>query len=267
MIGSFDPDEGRTEPLFAADTSITPNVWQGDVATGPLDAPRGHERPRPRRHAQDLGRPVKVALVDDHHLFREGLRLVLTARGIDVVGECPSSAGVFELVARERPDVMLLDLSLADADGITLLRELRSRCPELQVIVVTMHRDPETVRQALRGGAAGYIVKGAHSTDLYEAIDAVMRGERYLHSSITRMVVDDSLRWFDSDTVLTAREREIVSLLAGGSGPSDVGRRLGISPHTVRRHIANLSIKLGTRGTAAIVNYAIREGLVRERTS
>jgi DNA-binding NarL/FixJ family response regulator len=210
-------------------------------------------------------RPVRIALVDDHHLFREGLRLVLTAAGIEVIGECPTSEGVFELLARQRPDVVLLDLSLGEADGITLLRELRSRAPSVQVIVVTMHRDPETVRQALRAGAAGYVVKGAHSADLYEAIAAVMRGERYLHSSVTRIVVDDSVRWFYSDAVLTAREREIVSLLAAGSGPSEVGRRLGISPHTVRRHIANLSSKLGTRGTAALVQYAIREGLVRER--
>ena len=184
-----------------------------------------------------------------------------------MVGECPTAEGVFELVARERPDVILLDLSLADADGITLLRELRSRTPSVHIVVVTMHRDPETVRQALRAGAAGYVVKGAHSADLYEAIAAVMRGERYLHSSVTRIVVDDSVRWFYSDAVLTAREREIVSLLAAGSGPSDVGRRLGISPHTVRRHIANLSSKLGIRGTAALVQYAIREGLVRERPS
>jgi DNA-binding NarL/FixJ family response regulator len=208
---------------------------------------------------------VRIALIDDHHLFREGLRLVLTARGIDVVGECPTADGVFELVRREHPDVVLLDLSLGETDGVTLLRELRARAPEVLVIVVTMHRDAETVRQALRAGAAGYVVKGAHSTDLYEAITAVMRGERYLHTSITRIVVDDSVRWFASDAVLTPREREIVSLLAAGSGPSDVGRRLGISPHTVRRHIANLSAKLGTRGTKALIQYAISEDLVRER--
>jgi two-component system response regulator NreC len=134
------------------------------------------------------------------------------------------------------------------------------------MVIVSMHRDPVTVRQALRAGAAGYLVKGAHSNDLYDAIDAVVRGERYLHSSVTGAVVDDSLRWLDSGTVLTAREREILSLLATRSSAAEVSRRLGISPHTVRRHMANLSSKLGTRGTAALVNYAIREGLVREST-
>lgn len=211
-------------------------------------------------------RPIRVALVEDHHLVREGLQLVLTARGLDVVGACPSADGVFELVARTAPDVVLLDLSLGEMDGLTVLRELQARAPEVRVVVVTMHRDAETVRQALRAGAMGYVVKGAHSSDLEEAITAVMRGERYLHSSITRIVVDDSLRWFASDDVLTVREREILSLLGSGARPSAVGESLGISPHTVRRHLANLSAKLGVRGTAALVSYAIREGLVRERS-
>jgi DNA-binding NarL/FixJ family response regulator len=183
---------------------------------------------------------------------------------MEIVGESPSVEGAFDLVIGQHPDVVLLDLSLADGDGITLLRELRARAPETRVLVVTMHRDPETVRQALLAGAAGYVVKGAHSIDLIEAIEAVMRGERYLHSSIAGIVVDDSLRWLQSGSAITAREREILGLLASEMGPAEVGRRLGISPHTVRRHIANLSDKLGTRGTTALVRYAVREGLTRE---
>jgi DNA-binding NarL/FixJ family response regulator len=211
-----------------------------------------------------VARPIRVGLVEDHHLVREGLRLVLTANGFDVVGECPSVAGAFDLIERHRPDVILLDLSLVDGDGVSLLRELHARSPKTRVVVVTMHRDAETVRQALLAGADGYVVKGAHSVDLIDAIQAVMRGERYLHSSVTSVVVDDSIRWLQSGGVLTAREREILGLLASELGPVEIGRRLGISPHTVRRHIANLSEKLGTRGTAALVRYAIREGLVRE---
>lgn len=214
--------------------------------------------------ARTVARPIRVGLVEDHHLVREGLRLVLTTNGFDVVGECPSVAGAFDLIERHRPDVILLDLSLVDGDGVSLLRELHARSPETRVVVVTMHRDAETVRQALLAGADGYVVKGAHSVDLIDAIQAVMRGERYLHSSITSVVVDDSIRWLQSGGVLTAREREILGLLASDLGPVEIGRRLGISPHTVRRHIANLSEKLGTRGTAALVRYAIREGLVRE---
>ena len=216
----------------------------------------------PRPSEDGTTPPVRVGLIEDHHLVREGLRLVLTANGFDVVGESPSVEGAFDLLEQKRPDVILLDLSLVDGDGVALLRELRARSPQTHVVVVTMHRDPETVRQALVAGADGYVVKGAHTSELIEAIRAVMRGERYLHSSITSVVVDDSIRWMQSG-VLTAREREILGLLASGLGVIDVGRRLGISPHTVRRHVANLSEKIGARGTAALVKYAIQEGLVR----
>jgi two-component system nitrate/nitrite response regulator NarL len=127
-----------------------------------------------------------------------------------------------------------------------------------------MHRDAETVRQALRGGAAGYVVKGAHTAELVEAITAVARGERYLHSSVAGAIIDDSLRWMEAGSPLSAREREILGRIAAGSSAADVGRTLGISPHTVRRHVANLSAKLGLRGPKALTRYAIENGLVRE---
>ncbi len=226
-----------------------------------LDADRAESAPD--RAPAPLDRAVRVGLIEDHNLVREGLRLVLTANGFDVVGESPSVHGAFDLIERKRPDVILLDLSLVDGDGVSLLRELHARSPQTRVVVVTMHRDPETVRQALVAGADGYVVKGAHTSELVEAIRAVMRGERYLHSSITSSVVDDSIRWMQSG-VLTAREREILGLLASGLGVIDVARRLGISPHTVRRHVANLSDKIGARGIAALVKYAMQEGLVRQ---
>ena len=209
-------------------------------------------------------RRPRVGLVDDHHLLREGLRLILDAHAIDVVGESSSAAGSFELIDRESPDVLLLDVTLPDGDGVSLLREIHARYPGLHVIVLTMHRDPETVRQSLLAGADGYVVKGARPGELIEAIEAVLRGDRYLHSSVTSFVVDDSLRWLSSGTTLTAREREILSLLGAGLTTAQVGRQLGISPHTVRRHIANLTGKLGVRGIAGLVQYSIREGLSRD---
>lgn len=207
---------------------------------------------------------IRVGLVDDHHLVREGLRLVLAAdRRFEVIGEASTSRDAYELVRTARPDVMLLDVSLPDGDAMPLLRDLATRHPEVRVVVLSMHGDGETVRQALGAGAAGYLVKGAHSHELFAAIAAVARGERYLHSSVTGAIVDDAIRWQRTGK-MSAREREILRLLASGYPPAEIGRTLAISVHTVRRHIANLSGKLGIHGTNALTRYAIRQGLVRD---
>jgi DNA-binding NarL/FixJ family response regulator len=209
--------------------------------------------------------PIRVALVDDHQLVREGLRLVLGGdKGFEVVGEATTHEEAFELVAVTRPEVLLLDLTFPEGDGLPLLRVLRTRYPDLRVIIVTMDRGSESVRQALVAGASGYIVKGARSRDLFEAIRAVARGEVYLHSSIAGAIVDDSIRLTRTGQQLSVREREILSLLASGRSPAEVGRILGISVHTVRRHVANLSDKLGIHGIQALTIYAISHGLTRE---
>jgi DNA-binding NarL/FixJ family response regulator len=221
--------------------------------------------PDPFLHGSGMSsRTIRVGLVDDHHLVREGLRLVLAGDDrFEVVGEASTRGDAIDLVKASRPDVLVLDLTFPDGDALPLVRDLRSRHPELRIVVLTMHSDPETVRQALAAGASGYLVKGAHSQELFAAIQAVARGERYLHSSVTGAIVDDSVRWLKTGT-MSIREREVLSLLASGHPPAEIGRTLDISIHTVRRHIANLSAKLGIRGTNALTRYAIRHGLVRD---
>jgi two-component system, NarL family, nitrate/nitrite response regulator NarL len=225
-------------------------------------------RPKPQSSSgksTPLPLPIRLALVDDHHLVRESLRHVLEVQpGILIVGEAGDRAEAFDLLAISQPGLVLLDITYPDDDGIALLRELRARRPEVRVLVLTMHRDAETVRQALRAGAAGYVVKGARTSELVEAIWAVARGERYLHSSIAGTIIDDSLRWMEVASPLSAREREILARIAAGGSAADVGRELGISPHTVRRHVANLSAKLGLSGPKALTRYAVEHGLLRE---
>jgi len=207
---------------------------------------------------------IRLALVDDHHLVREGLRHVLDAQpDFVVIGEAADRCGAFSLLELEQPDVLVLDLTFPDADGLSILRDIRSRWLRMRVVVLTMHRDAETVRQALRAGANGYVVKGARAADLVEAIRAVRRGERYLHSSVAAAIIDDSIRWMDVASPLSAREREILGHIAAGASAAAVGRELGISPHTVRRHVANLSAKLGLSGPKALTRYAVEHGLVR----
>ncbi len=208
--------------------------------------------------------PIRVALVDDHHLVREGLRVLLNGtEGFVVVGEAATQDEAFELVAVTRPDVLLVDLSYPEGDGMPLIRAMRARHPDVRIVVLTMDRGSETVRQALFAGATGYVIKGARSRDLFEAIRAVRRGERYLHSSVTGAVVDFSIRGQRSDSPLSMREREVLGLLAGGRPPSEVARILGISVHTVRRHIANTSTKLELHGWNELTRYAIQHDIAR----
>ena len=231
------------------------------AAYGPSAASRDVQSARTSRQRQG---PIRIALVDDHHLVREGLRLVLSSvEGFDVVGEAATHEEAFDLVARTRPDVLVLDLTFPEGDGLPLLRALRTLHPALRVVILTMDRGSETVRQALVAGAQGYVVKGAHSGELQDAILAVWRGERYLHSSVTGAIIDDSIRFNRAGSPLSLREREILSLLASGYATGEVGLMLGISVHTVRRHVANLSDKLGMRGRTALVRYAVEHGLIR----
>ncbi len=209
-------------------------------------------------------RPIRVALVEDHHLVREGLRMVLALQPqFEVVGEAGDAAEAYGLVADSSPDVVLLDLSLPDSDGIPLIRALRARRPSVRILVLTMHRDAETVRQAFLAGASGYVVKGASSGELHGAIRALMRGERYVHSSVASAIVDDSLQWLQSGGTVSAREREILRLIATGRSAAEIATSLGISPHTVRRHRANLLAKLNVRGSAGLTRYAVEHGLAR----
>jgi len=231
-----------------------------DPVTGVVEA-----SPRSAWSAERRMSPIRVALADDHDLVREGLRLVLAGHGeFDVVGEAATREDTFQLVATARPDVLLLDLTFPDGDALPLLRALVARYPKLRVIILTMDSGSETVRQALVAGASGYLVKKARSRELFEAIRAVWRGERYLHSSITSVIVDDSVRLTQTGQRLSIREREILSLLAGGHSPVEISRFLGVSVHTVRRHVANLSAKLGLHGMRALIRYAVQEGLVRD---
>jgi DNA-binding NarL/FixJ family response regulator len=204
----------------------------------------------------------RVVVVDDHRLVREGLRLLLQQDGdTEVVGEAARADDAVDLVVAERPDVALVDIGLSDDDGVSLIGLIRSRVPATRVLVLSMFSDGETVRQALLAGASGYLVKGASAQQLLTAIDAVARGERYLHPSVAGVVVDDGLRWLRSAGGLSPREREVMRLLGSGRNAIAIATALGISIHTVRRHLANAAQKLDLHGTQALRAYAVRHGL------
>lgn len=207
---------------------------------------------------------TRIVLVDDHAVVREGLRLVLGLHvDLVVVGEAADPHGAVLLAERERPDVVVMDVSLGSEDGVSAIEAIHTRVPGAQVLVLTMFHDPETIRQCLLAGAAGFVVKGANSADLVDAIRAVSRGERYIHSSVVGLVIEDSLRWLRDGTPLSAREREVLSLLGGGRTPGRIAEVLGISVHTVRRHLTNAAAKVGVSGSPGLARYARENGFAR----
>lgn len=208
---------------------------------------------------------IRVGIVDDHALVRDGLRLILEREpGIDVVGDAADPAGALALAATRKPHVMVVDLTLGASDGIALLRDLTSRHPRIRLVTLTMHQHEETVRQAFLAGAAGYVVKGAPSADLIAAVRAVARNQHYVHPVVASGVVVDSLRWLRQADRLTPREIEVLRLLTAGRTAAETGRQLGISAHTVRRHIANVTEKAGVHGRVALTRYALENHLVRD---
>jgi len=208
--------------------------------------------------------PIRLLLVDDHAIVREGIILVLNRQpDLLVIGEAGTPHDALELAIESRPDVIILDIGLGEQDGVPLIETLLARVPGARVLVLSMFDDAEMVRQALLAGAAGYVVKGATSDELGAAVRAVAHGDRYVHSSVAAPVIEDGLRWLRSGSSLTRREREVLSLLASGKTATAIGRVLGISAHTVRRHLANTAAKLNLHGGGALVRYATKHGLAR----
>jgi len=209
--------------------------------------------------------PIRVAIVDDHALVREGLRRIVEREpDLEVCGEASSAAAAHVLAADTHPQVMLVDISLGEEDGIAVIRELHAAHPDIRLVALTMHQHDETVRQAFLAGAAGFVVKGATGAELLAAIRAVARNQSYVHPAVASVLVVDSLRWLRQDDRLSPREIEVLRFITAGRTAAETGEALGISTNTVRRHVANLGAKAGVRGRVALTRYAIEHHLVHD---
>jgi DNA-binding NarL/FixJ family response regulator len=181
---------------------------------------------------------------------------------MEVVGEASDSAGALSMAALLKPHIMLVDLTLDESDGVALVQALTDRHAFIRVIAVTMHHHAETVRQVFLAGAAGYVVKGAASADLIAALRAVASNQHYVHPVVASVLVVDSLRWLRQADRLSPREIEVLRLVTAGRTAVETGLALGISAHTVSRHLSNMASKVGVHGRVALTRYAVEHHLV-----
>ncbi len=211
---------------------------------------------------------IRVFLADDHAVLRSGLRLLLSQSAeIEVVGEADSGLETIRMVEALQPDLILLDLSMPRLGGLDALPTLRRVAPQARILVLTMHNDPQYLHQAVRNGAAGYLLKQAADSELLAAIEAVMRGEMYVHSSLTRALLEDLLpsphkQEEDSWTKLSRREQDVLRLVALGHTGAEIAETLSISPKTVDTYRARGMEKLGLKTRAALVRYALERGIL-----
>ncbi|HYR02547.1 MAG TPA: response regulator transcription factor [Syntrophobacteria bacterium] len=212
---------------------------------------------------------IRVVIADDHHLVRQGIRALLEKPGdIEVVAEAADGPEALELVQRLLPDVLVLDIAMPHLNGVEAVGRLRGLGVKTQALVLSMYADDTLVRQALRNGAKGYLLKRAVSDELLLAVRAVSRGDTFLSPEVAGPVVsslvDAPRRPADLGPLdqLTSREREVLQLIAEGHTNSTIARHLRLSEKTVEKHRANLMAKLKIHDTAALVRLAIKHGLV-----
>jgi DNA-binding NarL/FixJ family response regulator len=211
---------------------------------------------------------TRILVADDHALVRRGLRLVLDAEpDLEVVAETGDGAEAVARALAPEVDLAIIDISMPRMTGLQAARELHRRRPDLRILMLSMHQNERYLYEALKAGAAGYVLKTAADRDLVEACRAAMRGERFLYPGAVTPLIRDLLNGARNDLPiradpLTARESEVVKLIAEGNSTRQIADALVISEKTVDRHRSNILEKLGMRDRVELTRYAIRRGLV-----
>lgn len=200
-----------------------------------------------------------VVVVDDHEVLRTGLRYVLEPHNIRIVGDTDTLDEAKTLVATRRPDVVVVDVRLADQDGVELIKELSRK--RVRVIAYSAYSDDRLLARTLDAGAMGFVVKGGTSEDLIESIHTVSEGRRWLPRPLSEEEIDDAIKL--KLPMLSRREREILELVSKGMSTDDVAEELGLSAHTVRTHVKNAMRKLEATTRAHAVAIALRELSIR----
>lgn len=221
-------------------------------------------------------KPIRVLLADDHNLVRAGIRALLqNVPEVEVVAEAENGRQVLGLVAKTKPDIVLMDIAMPELNGLDATAQLVKEHPKLRIIILSMHATEAFVLEALRAGASGYLLKGAATPELGLAIHAVARGETYLSSAVSGHVIEafkrtpggetgHDARPGRDETNLTPRQREVLQLIAEGHSTKEIAEKLNISVKTAKTHRSELMRRLDLHDVAALVRYALQIGLVSQ---
>ena len=211
---------------------------------------------------------INVIIADDHAIVRSGLRSILESDpSLKLIGEATGGYETIKLVDETPPEILVLDISMPDLDGISITKDLKSRHTDLKILILTIHEDKALLREAIKCGASGYILKKAAEGELIAAIRTVLQGNTYVDQSLIRELVVDQPKKEGNDQKpqvesLTPRELEVLKLIVLGYTNRQIGKELTISVRTVEGHRANLSGKLGLKNRVELVRYAREQGLI-----
>ena len=209
------------------------------------------------------GKKTRILLADDHAVVRQGFRMILAAQpNLEIVAEASNGREAVEMAERLQPDVVVMDVTMPQLNGIEATRRLAQLAPRARVLALSMHKDSVYVREILRAGARGYLLKDALDKDLIAAVEAVARGDGYLSPAVSDAVLSDYRKHVsDPIDLLTSREREVLQMIAEGKTNKEIAAILNLSVYTVDAHRGHIMEKLNLHSTPELVRFAIRNGL------
>jgi len=207
---------------------------------------------------------IRIILADDHALVRQGFRMILAAQpDMEIVGEAGNGREAVELAEKLKPDLVVMDVTMPELNGIEATRRLATSTPRTRVLALSMHKDSVYVREILRAGARGYLLKDSVDADLLAAVRAVANGDGYLSPGVSDAVLTDYRRHVtDPIDLLTTREREVLQMIAEGKTNKEIAASLNLSVYTVEAHRGRVMEKLNLHSTGELVRFALRNGLI-----
>ncbi len=206
---------------------------------------------------------IKILVADDHTIVRQGLKLILAAQpDLEVVGEAANGREAVDLAGKLRPDIVLMDVAMPELNGIDATRKMVEANSRIRILVLSMHKESVYVREILRAGARGYILKDAIDTELLSAVRSVARGDGYISPAVSGTLLDNFQKTGNPADSLSPREREVLLLIAEGKTNKEIATKLNLSVYTVDSHRGKIMEKLNLHSTGELVRFAMKNGLV-----